>query len=312
MILKTYFISIFSMAAVLAAAQDLTLTNQAIGLYETDLAGAKAIIDKAIETDEALHPYTWYTRAFVYKEIFKKTDNGDKHSLNRDIAVESIERCIKLDPLGKYSEGCGHVLEYISNTYWLNADDEIGILTEQNIREPEKFYAEYKRTYLINHTADEIRDEEISFYKSLAQAHANIYLQDVYKNEQYIYSAISHYEKALAHDSLDYESNYNVATAYYNMGIYMLRKLGPHTSMDDLLITQDNCIMLFSKALPYMLRAHDQRPDRQETLKGLYIIYRALSDEDNLELFRSLLLKVAPMQMDNPKPPQNPEKERKE
>ncbi|MDZ4822422.1 MAG: hypothetical protein SH856_03080 [Flavobacteriales bacterium] len=319
--LKITFIALAFLALVVNtfAQRDIPLTVEAIELWETDIEGARKLIDRAVETEqESKHPYAWYTRGYIYKEIFKQVDMADKNSINRDIAVECIERCISLDPIGVYAEQCELVLEYIANSYWQHTSEAIELFSTHNSREPEMFYAGFKRIFLLFRTEAELRDKQIAFYKALAQAHANIYLQDVYDNVVFINQAIGYYIKALEQDSLDYEANYNVATAYYNQGVHILRTIGPQTTIDDLIIIQDQCVQLFTDALPYMLKAHGQRPDRQETLKGLYIIYRALSDDAQQFFYKEELERMSreglfvPNKMDQNKSPDKKEDKRED
>ena len=49
------------------------------------------------------------------------------------------------------------------------------------------------------------------------------------------------------------------------------------------------CVLLFQEALDPMLAAHNMERNRMETLKGLMTIYRALSQNEESEKYKSLL-----------------------
>ena len=95
-------------------------------------------------------------------------------------------------------------------------------------------------------------------------------------------------ERVLQKDTGNYRANYNLATLYYNHGVYNIQQLGVDNDLLSIELIQQVSKELFKRALPYMLKAHQMRPDRKETLLGLEGIYYSLQDDERSEEFRTV------------------------
>ena len=96
------------------------------------------------------------------------------------------------------------------------------------------------------------------------------------------------YKDVLRLEPENYGANYNLATLYYNLGVYRIRAINADDEIPTIEEIQKVARELFNEALPYMLKAHDMNPTRRETLLGLEGIYYSLQDESNSERFRQL------------------------
>jgi tetratricopeptide (TPR) repeat protein len=137
-------------------------------------------------------------------------------------------------------------------------------------------------------TAD-LTEWDVSFEMNKAKAYTKMYEKDVLHNVEYINMAIESFKVALALDSNIHEANFNIATAYYNQGVYKVRRIDANTEFDSLIVIQDQCIQLFLKARPYMMKAYELHPRHKDTLRGLWFINRALSDDEQAEFYRGEL-----------------------
>ncbi|MGY8902181.1 MAG: hypothetical protein ACKVI1_06280, partial [Flavobacteriales bacterium] len=138
--------------------------------------------------------------------------------------------------------------------------------------------------------------EEVELEKNLAKAN-RILLESIdlnntsrtQKQEALFEKVVSHYLRAIELDGRDYTARYNLAINLYNRGVSELRSIDHTTSMFELMEIQDICVLLFQEALEPMLAAHNMERNRMETLKGLMTIYRALSQNEESEKYKSLL-----------------------
>jgi hypothetical protein len=81
-----------------------------------------------------------------------------------------------------------------------------------------------------------------------------------------------------------------MAINLYNEGARNIELLDNEAQIPTLVKVQAISIELFKEALPFMLKAHELNPEREETLKGLRGIYLSLNDEEEANIYRDLLI----------------------
>jgi hypothetical protein len=96
------------------------------------------------------------------------------------------------------------------------------------------------------------------------------------------------YKRVLALDSSNYGANYNLATLYYNRGVYNIQLITADNDIPSIQQIQEVSREFFTLALPYMLKAHRMRPDRKETILGLEGIHYSLQDDEQSRHYRHL------------------------
>jgi tetratricopeptide (TPR) repeat protein len=111
------------------------------------------------------------------------------------------------------------------------------------------------------------------------------YNQDL-QDTTWFEKAVRAYEQVLAGDKDNYGANYNLATLYYNRGVYNIRRITPENDIPSIQDIQRVSRELFTRALPYMLKAYEMNPKRKETLLGLEGIYYSLQDNEKSEEYR--------------------------
>jgi len=275
-----------------ASAQDaLPITESAVKAFqEGNIDQAKDRIHSALANEtEKNHPYTWCVKGFVYKEIYKNTAQKDRKSPNREIAVEAIMKSMALDTKKAYFDLNDKALRFLATSIYNDVVLSTRSLNEYTLEEPEQFYERYKEIMLFLEPNVNFNQQDLELFRVMAEAHHRIYLKDPEKNNIYFERCAEYYNKALNLNAQDTLSNYNLAILYYNKGIYKIKKIDHSTEIFELIMIQDECVELFKKSLPYMLKAHELDPFRMEPLKGLRAIYKSLSDDANEEKYKTLL-----------------------
>lgn len=267
-----------------AAAQQ-TKTDQALFAYKDgDLQTAKELIleaEKMNDLDKS--DKTWNFKGHIFKQIYK-TSGLIPNSENRDIAVEAFMKSSNLNPNGNFHFDNIKALEYLSSTYYNDAIKSAIDVRFSSADDPVTFFEQYRRIKLWLNPDEDITRKELEFLKLLAQGFEVAYSEGE-SSEILLEKAIDNYKNAIKIDSLDYESNFNLAIFYYNEGAKLISQIDFNTGFIELLDIQKECVSLFKNALPYMKKADEIRPNRIETIKGLMFINRALNDFDKyLEL----------------------------
>jgi hypothetical protein len=273
--------------------KDIPLTVRAIKSYQANLDASIALSDSAcLYAPEKIHPYAWYTRAFLYKEKFKLTDSSNTHSVWRETSLTSLRKSMELDRNGEFKEQMRTLLDYLSKSYYTQLTYCLDYFTPDLEQECHALWLRYQETQQLLQNTGKLTKETRDFYFTLADKHMELYQRNPESNEQHMHKAYECYAFMLKLDSADYKANYNIAIYYYNQGVNIIRGFNENTSLEEMITLQEKCIALFRQSLPHMLKAQELRPDRQETLKGLYIIYRALSEDDKSFFYKSELEKL--------------------
>lgn len=267
------------------------LTVEAYNAFqEQKLSDAQVLIDKAALSNEGKNDaMTWHIKGFVYKELFNIQDNKSRTSGNREIAVNAFARSIDLDINKEFLENNQKSIRYLASSYYNDAVLIIRDTDPGTIDESEKLYNKYKETTGLIEASPDFKNKDINYYKALATGNRKIYESDRDAHKEFLMKALSNYNYVLSLDPNDYGANYNMAINLYNEGAYNIEHLDNEAQIPAIVKVQAVSIELFKEALPYMLKAHELNPEREETLKGLRGIYLSLNDEAEANKYRDLL-----------------------
>lgn len=259
---------------------------EALRRYQSgDLAGARELIDRAVVAEaHSTDAEAWLLRGFVYKDVYKAKAGSVEGDRARDTALTSLHRCLQLDKDSTYSENAVQAYEYLSRSCFneaakaLSDGDEVRAIT---------LFDAYRESVLRKDPKADLRAREAEFANALGTLYTKRFNQDRTQTE-WFEKAISTYQGVIRIDPGNYGANYNLATLFYNMGVYRIRELQAEADIITMQQVQEVAREYFQLALPFMLKAHDMNPSRKETLLGLEGIYYSLQDEMNSEKFRKL------------------------
>ncbi|MBL7939774.1 MAG: hypothetical protein JNL43_10475 [Flavobacteriales bacterium] len=258
-----------------------------------DLAGARSLIDKAVTSPEhAENAEAWLLRGFVYKDLFKSATVPEDADPLRDEALLSLYTCIGLDAAGTYKENARQAYDFLTRSYF---NDAAKALNELNEERALKVFAKYKDASLKVDPASDLRTREVEFTNALGTVYTKRFNQDR-TNEDWFHKAVDAYKAVIALDAENYGANYNLATLFYNRGVYNIQRIDADDEIPSILQIQEASREYFQQALPFMLKAHDMNPTRRETLLGLEGIYYSLQDQESSDKFRQLFEELPPQE----------------
>lgn len=278
------------LVGVLVQAQDPFV--EALRRYQSgELGQARALIDEAVTMPaHKENPEAWLLRGFVYKDLFKvaaTTDDGDR---SRDEALGSLFTCLRLDKDSTYADNATQAYDYLARSCF---NDAAKSLNEGDEVRATALFAKYKAAVLLRTPNADLRIREAEFSNALGTVYTKRFNQDR-TQLQWFEEAVDAYKAVLAIDAENYGAHYNLATLYYNLGVYRIRAIKADDDIPSIQQIQEAAREYFNLALPYMLKAHDMNPTRRETLLGLEGIYYSLQDEVNSEKFRQLFELLPP------------------
>ncbi|MBL7951380.1 MAG: hypothetical protein JNM62_06635 [Flavobacteriales bacterium] len=263
---------------------------EALRKYQAaDLVAAKALVDSAVRTPaHAEDPEAWLLRGFVYKDAYKGAKDQEQGDMLRDEALASLFTCLGLDRTGTYKENALQAYEFLTRSFF---NDAAKALNEMNEERALFVFPKYQEAASRLDPKADLGGRTIEFTNALGTVYTKRFNQDRTRTEWFD-KAIVAYKEVLAIDPENYGANYNLATLFYNRGVYNIQRIDADDEIPSILQIQEASREFFQQALPYMLKAHDMNPTRRETLLGLEGIYYSLQDQENSDKFRQLFEEI--------------------
>lgn len=233
----------------------------------------------------------WLVLGFIQKERFKASGASGLEAQERTEAVSSLQRALDLGTLSSRDERTAReALDFMARTYFREAIERVEGFTLGAEADIMGLMGRYEAIEQALDSGHDATAQRADLHRYLGQAHARLLESDRYagtEDESMLFEgAIAHYETSLNFAPDHYPTLYNLAITLYNHGVRQLKRINHETSMFELMEIQDACVGLFETALVPMEMAHQQRPDRLETLKGLMTIHYALSQPDESDTYK--------------------------
>lgn len=278
---------------VLTAMFSFAQTASVVKAYELYTQGeyvlASNAIDQAVKEKEAVDDaLAWQLRAIIYFEIFSRIEQKSNVSESRVISLQSALRSMELDEEKKFYDQNILILDKLSNSYYNDAVKALNPMDPDNPFFAKSSFDEFVRLQKIAHPDIDLSGKTIDFYRAQATAFGNLYQSNPIMYEGFYELTLESLQDALKLDSMNYGANYNLAIYLFNEGVYKIETINSIIDIRDIVLIEKEGVDLFKQAEPYMLRAHELRP-REETLKGLKLIYRSLNDIDKYEYYSNEL-----------------------
>ncbi len=234
----------------------------------------------------------WLLRGFVYKDVYKGKAGTDEGDRARDTAMTSLYSCLALDKDSIYKENALQAYDYLSRSCY---NEAAKALSDGQDTRAITLFDTYRESVLRVHPRTDLRAREAEFSNALGTLYTKRFNEDRTRVE-WFEKATATFQGVLRIDPGNYGANYNLATLFYNMGVFRIRALQAEADILTMQQVQEVAREYFQLALPFMLKAHDMNPSRRETLLGLEGIYYSLQDEMNSEKFRQLYESLPPQE----------------
>lgn len=282
---RSFIVVLFLLMTAPSWAQSDLLINANSAYQEKDLPRAKELLDKAVK-DPAHNatPEAWVLRGFVYKDIYKDAPGAPDAEVVRDEALASLLMAREMDASGKYAQNINLGYDYLAKTIF---NDAAKALNEMEHERAVALFAKYKEVCLRLDPKASFEARDTEFENALATVYTKRFNQDR-KDTAWYALAVQAYKRVLQRDPDNYGANYNLATLYYNRGVYNIQQITPENDIPSLREMQEVSREFFELALPFMTKAHNMNPSRKETILGLEGIHYSLQDVERSEHYRLL------------------------
>ena len=258
------------------------------GSWDEAYAALKPSMQQELYQTDA---HAWYVLGFVQKELHKASGATGDEAVFRAESVQSFQRALSMPSLSSEErETARRALDFLSRSYFRDAIQWVEGFTPTAEPIILELMGRYEAIQSSLNPGQDLSPQRADLHRYLGQAYAQLLeterFADLPEERVLFERATAHYQESLTHDPDSYASQYNSSIALYNHGVRQLKRINHTTSMFELLEIQDACVELFERALIPMRKAHEQRPTRLETLKGLMTIHYALSQPEASEAYR--------------------------
>jgi tetratricopeptide (TPR) repeat protein len=260
-----------------------------------EIEKARTLADRAVTTlAHVENAEAWLLRGFIYKDLYKAKQPAAEAEADRKEAIASLYKSITLDEEGQYRENATQAYDYMCRSYY---NDVARALSEMDAEKAQEFFALYEGSVKQLDPSAQLQPREIEFRNALGTVYTKRFNNDRTRVDHFD-AAVAAYQRALELDPGNYGANYNLATLYYNRGVYNIQRISAEDDIPGIQRIQEVSREFFQQALPYMLKAHDMNPTRRETLLGLEGIYYSLQDHESSDKFRLLFEELPPQDND--------------
>jgi tetratricopeptide (TPR) repeat protein len=293
--MKNYVSHILTIALLLLAhfswAQELPITQRAIQqCVDRKYDQALTTIDQAVrDADEKDHPRTWYVKSFIHKELYKTRKTIAEQERELELIKVAIDKSIELDPYQEEWAQNKEMLIFLYVQYHTKARDFALSQNEVSYEHVDSLFAEYIRIRKLAEPENDLSGDLMNFYKIMGQKYHTIWSDDPNNRMDALNLSERYFKKALEVNPLDCDGNYNLVVGMYNLGVLKIKQLNSTSDITELILTQEESIKLFKKALPILHTAYDQCPTDIAIVRAMFHLYRALDREEESQRYSSEL-----------------------
>ncbi len=175
--------------------------------------------------------------------------------------------------------------EVLNNGLKLYPDNKEILLTMVN------FYIEDGKLKDLETALDkaiQLDPKNLDLKVSLAVICEKLMENDKSQEAKYFTKSEKLYKQVVKADSNVFTANYNLGILYYNKAVAIINATDFDADLPEVNKIQDECVIIFKQAEPYMLRAYRLKPTKKEVLEALAGIYFALGEIEKSNKYKKL------------------------
>lgn len=272
------------LSASLLAQEDKLLRAQQL-LKAKNADEARLAIDSVI-----LHPQTssdfmsWTVRAYIYADIYKRTDKYKLHSSLRDSVISSIKISNSLKPDSSFKEQNRKLAKNIAYGYY-NLGKTL-LYDSLNYEASQSAYNNYK-DILSWVEPSEVNNKEIEYYLGVGSLYSDIFNKDNNNTKAGDIAKVA-LLKVIEIQPDNAMANIDMGLMYYNQAANLSRSLEYGADFDQIDIVQENLIKLGKQSFQFMIKVYNKDHNNLKAIEALFYIYRLLNENAKSDEFKKI------------------------
>lgn len=283
-IIKTLKYSILMLCVVNGFAQTdrLNRAQQLLQSKNADLA--KLAIDSVIVNPETKGDYiSWTTRAYIYFEIYKRSDKLKLNSPLRDTIVSSLKISNSLTPDETFTTNNKKLLSNISAGYFNLS--KVLLMDSVNYKNSLVAYNKFKENFILAEPGTNFSSRDIEYYLAAGSLYSDIFNNDNKNTASQEIAKIT-LLKVLDIQPENPSANINLGIMYYNQAVNLGKGLDYGADFSQIDVVQENIIKLARQAEQFIIKVYKVDNENVKAVEALHSIYKMLNDKAKEEEFK--------------------------
>ena len=283
-IIKNLVYSILMLCIINGFAQNDRLNRAQQLLQSKNADQARLAIDSVIVHSETKGDYvSWTTRAYIYFEIYKRTDKLKLHSALRDTILSSLKTSNALKPDETFATNNKKLLSNIAAGYFNLS--KVLLMDSVNYKRSLIAYNKFKDNFSIAEPGTNFTARDIEYYLAVGSLYSDIFNKDN-KNTEAQETAKIALLKVLDMQPENPSANINLGIMYYNQAVNLGKGLDYGADFSQIDVVQENIIKLAKQAEQFIIKVYKVDNKNVKAVEALHSIYKMLNDKAREEEFK--------------------------
>lgn len=253
-------------------------------LQEKNVDQAMLAIDSVILHSETKGDFvSWTTRAYIYFEIYKRTDKQKLNSALRDTIIFSLKRSNTLKPDETFATNNKKLLSNLSAGYF-NLSKTL-LMDSINYKRSVIAYNRFKENFIIAEPGTNFTARDVEYYLAVGSLYSDIFNKNN-KNTEAQETAKIALLKVLDMQPENPSANINLGIMYYNQAVNLGKELDYGASFNQIDIVQENIIKLAKQAEQFIIKVYKVDNKNVKAVEALHSIYKMLNEKAKEEDFK--------------------------
>jgi hypothetical protein len=245
---------------------------------------AALVIDSVIAHPQTKNDFvSWTYRAFIYYELFKKTDKLKLNSPLRDTVVTSIVISNKLNPDSEIRVQNNRVLVVMYSICFNLAkkllDDSL------NYERSAQAFDKFKEIYRLYDPTVDLTEKEVDYLLAVGSTYSDIFIKDNSKTKAGETAKLA-LMKVMELQPDNPHANINMGLMFYNQSVNLSKSLDYGADFSQIDFVQDNMVKLAHQSEQFIVKVYNKDNKNLKAVEALYYIYRMLNDNAKSDEFK--------------------------
>lgn len=283
-IIKIFTYSIFMLFAVNGFAQNDKLNRAQQLLQEKNADLAKQAIDSVV-----IHPETkgdfvsWTTRAYIYFEIYKRSDKQKLNSALRDTIISSLKTSNALKPDETFAVNNKKLMSNIAANYF-NLSKTL-LMDSINYTRSVIAFNKFKEYYILTEPTTNFGARDIEYNLAVGSLYSDIFNRDNRNTNAQEIAKLA-LLKVLDLQPENPSANINLGIMYYNQAVNLGKGLDYGADFNQIDVVQENIIKLAKQAEQFIIKVYKVDNKNVKAVEALHSIYKMLNEKAKEDDFK--------------------------
>lgn len=260
------------------------LNRASLLLNEKKLDAARVAIDSVIQhPDTKKDPVSWTTRAYIYYELYKRSEKNRYVSPFRDTSVASLRTSYALKPGAEFIANNNRLMQVYSSHYYSIARTQL----QDSLNDVKSQFAYNKSKELAKIVKPDTNfaNADVEYYNTVGGYFSDAFNSDNSNTKAGEIAKIS-LLKVIELQPGNTRAHYNLGIMYYNQAVNLGKSLDYGADISQIDVIQESIIKLAKQAQQQIDIVYKNDPNNKKAIEALYFINRMLNDQAKTEKFK--------------------------